>query len=254
MDTTSDGRPAASHEAWHRPFVRQHQRWCDDFVLELRMRDVPGQVIGDRLAEVEAHCAESGQPPEAAFGDATAYARLLDEQAAPPRTSGPWAVAGVAAAKVLALIVGTTAAGAWADGEPLSYNGAQLTGLAVFLVVILSLPRLVRPLVQRPWLVGVPLVIVASAAVASSVVAGRLDLPALLSLPPAVVTVGLFVVVVALSLVEYRLLNDEGDPVVSPLTPPADAHARSQRWLPLLLAALVPVAYVALSAVALTVG
>src|SRR5690625_6856245 len=75
MHTPSDGGPVASQDAWRRPFVKQHQQWCDDFVLELRMRDVPGAVIGDHLAEVEAHCVEGGESPAEAFGPATDYAR-----------------------------------------------------------------------------------------------------------------------------------------------------------------------------------
>lgn len=61
---------ADDHDVWQRPFVRLHRRWCDDFVLELRLRDVPGARIGDHLAEVESHCIETGTDPEEAFGDA----------------------------------------------------------------------------------------------------------------------------------------------------------------------------------------
>ena len=48
--------------------------WRDAFVLELRLRDVPGPQIGDALAEVDAHCADSGQSPQEAFGDPVHYA------------------------------------------------------------------------------------------------------------------------------------------------------------------------------------
>lgn len=48
--------------------------WREAFVLELRMREVAGTVIGEALAEVEAHCADSGQTPQEAFGDPVRYA------------------------------------------------------------------------------------------------------------------------------------------------------------------------------------
>ena len=67
------------HEVWQRPFVRMHRRWCDDFILELRLRDVPGARIGDHLAEVESHCIETGTDPKDAFGDAREYAQEVGD-------------------------------------------------------------------------------------------------------------------------------------------------------------------------------
>ena len=52
----------------------QWPQWRDKLVLELRSGDVPGAVIGEILAEVEAHLQESGESPEVAFGDARTYA------------------------------------------------------------------------------------------------------------------------------------------------------------------------------------
>ncbi len=37
------------------------QDWAADFVLALRLRDVPGAAIGAALAEVDAHCADAGE-------------------------------------------------------------------------------------------------------------------------------------------------------------------------------------------------
>ncbi|GAA1793971.1 hypothetical protein GCM10009682_14750 [Luedemannella flava] len=62
-------------------------RWRDAFVLTARMRDVPGTRIGEALAEVEAHCAESGETPTEAFGDPVEYARAIADQA-PARPAG----------------------------------------------------------------------------------------------------------------------------------------------------------------------
>lgn len=62
--------------------------WRDAFVLRARMRDVPGERIGEALAEVEAHCAESGETPDEAFGDPVAYAQTLADQLAPEIRAG----------------------------------------------------------------------------------------------------------------------------------------------------------------------
>ena len=43
----------------HTPHVEQD--WAEAFLLELRLRGVGGRRIGAALAEVEAHCAESGE-------------------------------------------------------------------------------------------------------------------------------------------------------------------------------------------------
>jgi hypothetical protein len=51
------------------------QSWCDDLVLALRLRDVPGARIGEVLAEVQSHLAETGEDPRQAFGTPKDYAR-----------------------------------------------------------------------------------------------------------------------------------------------------------------------------------
>lgn len=56
----------------HTPHVEP--AWVEAFLLELRLRGVDGRRIGAALAEVEAHCAESGESAQESFGDPTAYA------------------------------------------------------------------------------------------------------------------------------------------------------------------------------------
>ena len=57
--------------------------WRDGFVIELRLRHVSGSRIGDALAQVNAHCTDSGEEPEQAFSDAVAYATHVAEQVRP---------------------------------------------------------------------------------------------------------------------------------------------------------------------------
>jgi hypothetical protein len=67
------------------------QAWSDDLLLALRLRDVPGARIGEVLAEVQSHVAETGEDPRQAFGAADDYADQVAE-ALGVRTSGggPW--------------------------------------------------------------------------------------------------------------------------------------------------------------------
>jgi hypothetical protein len=59
--------------------------WRDEFVTAARFQLLPGQQIGDALAEIDAHCTDSGQDPQQAFGDPAEYARTLAAGRRPAR-------------------------------------------------------------------------------------------------------------------------------------------------------------------------
>lgn len=244
--------PDLSHEVWQRPFVKTQRQWCEDFVLELRLRDVPGPEIGECLAEVEGHCAETGETPEQAFGDPVGYARRIDEESSPERVTGVWTVAALASAQLPAMLVGTAAVGAWASGSRLTYNVVQVGCLVLCLLVLLSLPLLLRLLVRHPWASGVPLVAVMTLGGVGAAASGRFDLPAVLDLPAPAASLGLFVLVLVLAWLEYRELARDaaGDLVTSPLTPaPGVAAAATRvRLAALLPACLIPATYLTLAA------
>jgi hypothetical protein len=48
-----------------------------DLILALRLRDVPGDRIGEIVAEVESHVADTGEDPREAFGTPKEYAASL---------------------------------------------------------------------------------------------------------------------------------------------------------------------------------
>ncbi|MCZ2807058.1 hypothetical protein O2W18_18275 [Modestobacter sp. VKM Ac-2983] len=248
----SPGVQAAPQEVWERPFVRAHKEWCGAFVLELRLRDVPGPVIGERLGEVEGHCTETGESPSAAFGDPTEYAREIDAESSPERVSGVWTIAALGAGQVLAMLVGTAAIRNWVSGEPLTYNLVQLGCLAVVAAALLCLPRVLRPLMARPWVVGTALfalfAVVAAAGVGVAAASGTSS-ATVVPVSPAVIAIGLFMVVLALSWLEYReLTRDSADDLVtSPLAPEPRANVAAQRsgWIALLPALMIPTYYLA---------
>ena len=47
---------------------RLMDEWRDDLLIELRARAVPGRRIGELIAEVDAHCTDSGLDPAEDFG------------------------------------------------------------------------------------------------------------------------------------------------------------------------------------------
>ncbi len=251
----NDPTPAQTlpQEVWQRPFVKTHDTWCGHFVLELRLRDVPGPVIGERLAEVEGHCAETGETPSEAFGDPTDYAARIDQDSAPERVSGVWTVAVVAALQVVAMLVGTSAVPAWARSESLTYNLGQVVCLGLTLLLLLSLPLLLRPMMRHPWTVGAPLVIVVLLGAGGAALSGRADLPTVAQLPAPLVAVGLFAAVLVLAWIEYRELarDVDSDLVTSPLavtTGQPTATSSAARRAALAPACLIPAAYLAFAA------
>lgn len=126
--------------------------WRQELVLALRVRDVPGRRIGDVLAEVEAHCADSGQGPREAFGDPEDYAGELAPGGRPTLVR-PWLLKAAATALgVLALLSGVDAT--VHGGRPSVTVGVVLSllvTLALAAVVVLRLNDLVRS-GWRAWL------------------------------------------------------------------------------------------------------
>lgn len=67
------------------------QTYRDHLLMALRLQEVPGDRIGDVLAEVEAHTAETGEDPLEAFGPAKAYAREIAVASGLP-VRRPWSL------------------------------------------------------------------------------------------------------------------------------------------------------------------
>lgn len=53
------------------------KRWAESFIVELRLQGVSGKNLGAALAEVNSHCAESGESAQQVFGDPVEYAKSL---------------------------------------------------------------------------------------------------------------------------------------------------------------------------------
>ncbi|MDK1359908.1 hypothetical protein QNO00_06460 [Arthrobacter sp. zg-Y1219] len=54
------------------------RRWFDDFMVELRLLDVPGDAIGDAVASAQEFLTDAGGTPAEVFGDPRSYAESLD--------------------------------------------------------------------------------------------------------------------------------------------------------------------------------
>src|SRR5699024_414052 len=136
--TRSRSTDARSLEGTLAPHV--DRQWAGDFIVELRSHSVSGPDIGAALAEVDSHCAESGEPAVAAFGDAGEYARSLglpqtEEQATVRvlRRTLPTLV------QLVGMVTVITAAPAIAAGEAMSVTAGALVSTLVLAAVVLAL-------------------------------------------------------------------------------------------------------------------
>jgi hypothetical protein len=62
--------------------------YLDNLTVQLRLLDVPGERIGQILAEVETHGADTGQDPLDAFGESGEYAATYAAEAPVSRPNG----------------------------------------------------------------------------------------------------------------------------------------------------------------------
>lgn len=100
--------------------------WAETFVIEQRLLGVTGEQIGDALATVESHVAESGETARTAFGDPREYARQVAE------VQGRGAVT-IDARTILGSVLGLVAIallpralGEWLDGQAVSVSVGDL--------------------------------------------------------------------------------------------------------------------------------
>ena len=196
----------------HTPHVEPD--WAEAFLLELRLRGIDGRRIGAALAEVEAHCAESGEPARDAFGDPAAYAVEL----APAATAGPFDWRRELVSSVLGLggmLTTLAALGAWQSGTRVELTtgvvGVLLLVLIGTVLIVRHAERLLRAVVRR-WWVAVIGSLVPVAAFVGVLLLGRQTLVTAPVVPTLVI--GLLLLT-ANTIVALRHL-DVGDPVVGP--------------------------------------
>ncbi|WP_336706327.1 hypothetical protein [Oerskovia sp. USHLN155] len=259
MTRTSEKRTAARYATERRLAPHVEEEWAEAFVIELRLLDVPGAALGAALAEVESHCAESGEPAAEAFGDPVAYARSLD---LPVEPDGRWEVVkvlGPTSAQFLGLLLlgwgGSAVVLARRAGEVPSVDvtAGMLATIAVFGAAILLFYRfsstvlrrgLERPVASFFALVGCMAVLVAVPVLLDGVL---VTLPA----SPVAVAGGLALTVGTVWGAVQARRGTLDDPIVSPLPgEPQEAPARGSRLLSATVTWVVPA--FALASLALT--
>lgn len=193
------------------------QKWLDEMIIELRLRDVRGTAIGDAAAQVEAHCAETGETPEEAFGDPREYARSLDFPASALQPTHPvdWAktLAPVAAGLVAVNLEGPTVRAAL-NHTGVWFTWGWLAALAVMALGVLLTVRIIGALLQN----RINLALYFGGLIAATTALGILWRDKAFS-APLWATAALIVVLLAASVIGIHKMQAFDDPLVDPRRP-----------------------------------
>jgi hypothetical protein len=197
---SSDHTHRDSSSSWTR------EAWLRDFALLLRVRGADGARIGDVLAEVEAHCADSGQTPREAFGEPADYAASLHLPTTKPTN---WTTTVIL--PVLGLVIGINLTlGAvlhWSSGVAITVG--DVASMVVFIGFLALLIGFFGKVVMSP---GALIAWFASGFVL--MVALPLVLPQTLATVHPVVALSLGLLFVALGVLAVRRIP--ADPIVDP--------------------------------------
>lgn len=207
--------------------------WADEFVLEARLRDVPGDRIGDALSEVNAHCRDAGETAAQAFGDPIAYARAIAAQATPVKP-GWLPVFCPTLVQIVGVVLTLSGVGAWVTGRALIVTWGMIGALVLLCAGVaglgIMLGRVLGTIVRRPILAPI-IGALGAAALGGAVFAMLLvDVP-IGGLPFAVVLCGGIVVLAAGIGWEIGVTRSGAldDPITSP---GSDAQPPRRRRVP----------------------
>src|SRR5690554_3184895 len=197
--------------------------WADAFVLELRLLDVHGTVIGDALAEVDSHCADSGEGARETFGDPVEYARSLDLPRMPDAGwRGLVPVLVPVEVQLAGMFAVSAAAGPLRQDRAVDLTLGILVGALVLLLATVALAvwadAILRLFVRRPVIASITFGAVVTASALPVVLLGVSEPIASVSAPLAL-GAGILLLVVGCVL-ELRRQDGDADPVVDPRTEP----------------------------------
>jgi hypothetical protein len=194
-------------------------KWAEAFLLELRLQGVPGRLIGTALAEVEAHCAESGESAVEAFGDPVSYATALGLPADSDSGAPTWLVVVDALFGVGGMLLVLEAIGSRASQKPISVTPGILIVVVALLAAMVLLVRHSEPVLRalvRHWWIGAMAGAVLFALIAPTLVLADASLFTVPWVPTLVAGVLLLVANTALTLRHAPSLDD---PVLGPEGP-----------------------------------
>lgn len=199
------------------PTDRRTRSWLDDLTIELRLRKVRGEAIGDAVTSVESHLAESGESATEAFGTPREYAESLeftpDQYTQSSARSWASALAPVVTG-LLGMTLAVEAAPALRDGHDVEVTWGRLGALAALALVVFAVVRLLGPILRQPITSSIAFgaLVVAIGMMPVLFDATAFTMPVLVA---AVLAAGLLAASVVTA---YRLRRVPADPVTDPVT------------------------------------
>lgn len=218
------------------------KKWFDEFVLELRLRDVRGPAIGDAVASARELLADSGQRADDAFGPARAYAESLElarEEGPGLASRGLWP----ALLGLIAFLLFTQAASAWFLTEPFLVSPGQVAIFAAIACIIAFLPLYLNVVVRRLWLLILLPVVGGVLGLLANMLSPASPAEAWLVLDPVLWMAIGAIAMVALSVWStiQSVRRGSADDIIDPLTSAPDARSRGGRAFAILTNWLFPI-------------
>ncbi|WP_374928671.1 hypothetical protein [Kytococcus sedentarius] len=199
------------------PTDRTTRDWLDELIVELRLRNVRGDAIGDAVTSVESHLAESGETAPEAFGYPREYAASLEFAPSQFTDHTPAAWARTLAPVVTGLIgltLATDAVPGLRDGHALELSWGRLAMLVLLTLVLVVVARAIGPLLRHPVLGAVAL---GTLVLALGLLPTLWDATALSVSAVAALVVGIGFLAASV-VTAYRQRTQPADPVTDPLT------------------------------------
>ncbi|EMQ98970.1 hypothetical protein ADIAG_01729 [Paeniglutamicibacter gangotriensis Lz1y] len=212
------------------------KKWLDTFTLELRLREVRGEAIGDAVASVKELLADSGQDPLIAFGPPREYAEGLELPLV--KDAGRTSIGAILppVISLLALLAMVPAVWAYFSGTGLGYSLPQVLLMLIPILAVATLPVYINHVARRPVMLFLVWGVVTAAAVLASFLApGAGTEPWIRADPLLVGNVSLAVLILATAWGLAEALRTPDDPIIDPLNEP---QRRSR--MPHRIAAVVP--------------
>ncbi len=220
--------------------------WRDAVALQLRARGASGTVIGDVLAVAEAHCADSGETADDAFGTPRQYAAAVPLPAAGASEGLP-ALVGSALPTLVGLagmMLAFAATEAWVSDQATRISWGVAVATAVILAFAVALVQWLAVFAERRWILSL---VVGAAAVGVTALMVVWDDPAFTL--PTWLAIALSATLLAVGAL-WTARGPEPDPIADPLrgdpTPGATRFARVVGPALLPVATVIGVALIAL--------
>ena len=194
--------------------------WIEQFTVELRLRRVPGPVIGDAVASVRELVADSGQSAEEAFGSAREYAESLDLPTVSSRENAVRTVL-LPVLGLFTFLAFALASTAWLGDEPvlLSVPQVLLIAVPVVLTLLFAFPFYPRAVFHQRWLPAVLVLVAAASGALGTLLAPASASDAWLTFSALPLLIGTAIVLVVLSVIGTvaTLRSRDDDEIVEPL-------------------------------------